>query len=80
VAYKKKFKKGKPIRSLDELIKQNWVMWGDSPRHMGFIGSMQMRTVDRLMQLGYFSYAIDVSEVEDAVQSNNQQNQQNISD
>ena len=47
-------------------------MWGDSPRHMGFIGSMQMRTVDRLMQLGYFSYAIDVSEVEDAVQSNNQ--------
>jgi hypothetical protein len=72
VAYKKKFKKGKPIRSLDELIKQKWIMWGDSPRHMGFVGSMQMRTVDRLMQLGFFSYAIDVSEVEDAVQSNNQ--------
>jgi hypothetical protein len=72
VAYKKKFKKGNPIRSLDELMKQKWVMWGDSPRHMGFVGSMQMRTVDRLMQLGYFSYAIDVSEVEDEVQSNNQ--------
>lgn len=72
MACKKKFKKGKPIRSLDELIKQKWVMWGDSPRHMGFVGSMQMRTVDRLMQLGYFSYAIDVSEVENEVQSNNQ--------
>ena len=63
MAYKKKFKKGKPIQSLDELIKQNWVMWGDSPRHMGFVGSMRMRTVNRLMQLGYFSYAIDVGEV-----------------
>jgi hypothetical protein len=72
VAYKKKFKKGNPIRSLDELMKQKWVMWGDSPRHMGFVGSMQMRTVDRLMRLGYFSYAIDVSEVENEVQSNNQ--------
>lgn len=72
MAYKKKFKKGKPICTLDELIKQKWVMWGDSPRHMGFVGSMQMRTVDRLMQLGFFSHAINVSEVEDAVQSNNQ--------
>lgn len=72
MAYKKKFKKGKPIRSLDELMKQKWVMWGDSPRHMGFVGSMQMRTVDRLMQLGYFSYAIDVREVENDIQSNNQ--------
>jgi hypothetical protein len=71
VAYKKKFKKGNPIRSLDELIKQRWVMWGDSPRHMGFVGSMQMRTVDRLLQLGYFSYAIDVSKVEDELHSNN---------
>lgn len=72
MAYKKKFKKGNPIRSLDELMKQKWVMWSDSPRHMGFVGSMQMRTVDRLMQLGYFSYAIDVREVENDIQSNNQ--------
>ena len=72
MAYKKKYAKGEPITSLDELMKQQWVMWGDRPRHMGFVGSMQMRTVFRLMQFGYFSYAIDVSEVEDAVQSNNQ--------
>ena len=72
MAYKKKFKKGKPIRSLDELIKQKWVMWGDSPRHMGFVVSMQLRTVDRLMQIGYFSYAIDVRKVENDIQSSNQ--------
>ena len=72
MAYKKKYLKGKPIRSLDELMKQKWVMWGDRPRHMGFVSSMQMYTVDKLMRLGYFSYAIDVSEVEDAVSSNNQ--------
>lgn len=71
MAYKKKFSKGKPITSLDELMKQKWVMWGDSPRHIGFVGSMQMRTVDRLMSLGYFSYAIYTSEVDNAVQSNN---------
>lgn len=61
--YKKKFHKGKPITSLDELMKQKWVMWGDRPRHIGFVGSMQIRTVERLMNLGYFTYAIDVGEV-----------------
>ena len=80
MAYKKKYAKGKPITSIDELMKQSWVMWGDSPRHMGFVGSMQLRTVERLMRLGYFCYALDVSEVEDEVHSNNQQKQQDISD
>lgn len=59
MATKRRFEKGNPITSLDELYKQEWVMWGDSPRHMGFVGSMQLRTVARLMGYGYFSYAID---------------------
>ena len=65
MAYKKKFKKGEPIRSLDELMKQHWVMWGDRPKHMGFVSSMQMSVVYRLMEFGRFSYAIDVSEVDE---------------
>ena len=80
MAYKKKYAKGNTITSLDELMKQKWVMWGDSPRHMGFVGSMQMRTVQRLMGLGYFSYAIDVREVEDEIQSNHSQQQPKVSD
>lgn len=79
MAYKKKYAKGNTITSLDELMKQKWVMWGDSPRHMGFVGSMQMRTVQRLMGLGYFSYAIDVREVEDEIQSNHSQQQPKVS-
>ena len=80
MAYKKKYAKGNTITSLDELMKQKWVMWGDSPRHMGFVGSMQMRTVHRLMGFGYFSYAIDVREVEDEIQSNHSQQQPKVSD
>lgn len=79
MAYKKQYAKGDAITSLDELMKQKWVMWGDRPRHMGFVGSMQMRTVHRLMGLGYFSYAIDVREVEDEIQSNHSQQQPKIS-
>lgn len=79
MAYKKKYAKGNTITSLDELMKQKWVMWGDSPRHMGFVGSMQMRTVQRLMGLGYFSYAIDVREVEDEIQSNHSKQQPKVS-
>ena len=73
MAYKKIFEKGERITSLDELMKQEWVMWGDAPRHMGFVGSMQMRTVDRLMKLGYFSYEIDSKKKKNGIQSNNQQ-------
>ena len=80
MAYKKKYAKGNTITSLDELMKQKWVMWGDSPRHMGFVGSMQMRTVQRLMGSGCFSYAIDVREVEDEIQSNHSQQQPKVSD
>lgn len=49
---KRKFRKGKPIRSLDELSMQQWVFLHDRPKHAGFIQSMQFRTVRMLMEMG----------------------------
>ena len=57
MSYKRKYKKGARINSLDELYHQELVYfrgWEDRPRHIGFIKSMTFRTVANLLELGLY--------------------------
>lgn len=54
----RKYEKGEPITSLDELLKQEWVMWGDGIKHISVIKNLQLNTVIRFIGLGYFRKAI----------------------
>lgn len=54
----RKYEKGEPITSLDELLKQEWVMWGDGIKHISVIKNLQLNTVIRFIELGYFRKAV----------------------
>lgn len=68
MSYKRKYKKGARINSLDELSHQQLVYfnnWGDRPKNIAFIKSMQFRTVENLLGLGlYRAEKIEDDEVE----------------
>lgn len=46
----RKFEIGKPIKTLDELLEQEWVMWGNRTTHIEVIKSLQLRFVLRLLE------------------------------
>ena len=54
----RKFTEGEPITSLDELLKQEWVMWYHNSRHIEAIKSMQLRMILRQLEIGAFKEAI----------------------
>lgn len=43
MAYKRKYRKGKQITSLDELYKQEFIYQGSQILHHGWFGSWQLR-------------------------------------
>ena len=57
---KRKYTIGEPITSFDELLSQEFVMFHGKPKHIGFIKSMQLRTVENSINRGGFHKAIKI--------------------
>lgn len=55
---KRLFEEGAPITSLDELLKQKWVMWYHQTRHIEVIKHTQLSTVLHWLDSGAFHKAI----------------------
>lgn len=54
----RKFEEGEPITSLEELLKQEWVMWYHSTKHIEVIKHTQLSTVLKWLDNGAFHKAI----------------------
>lgn len=54
----RKFEEGATITSLDELLKQNWVMWYHQTRHIEVIKHTQLSTILNWLDRGAFHKAI----------------------
>ena len=54
----RKFEEGEPITSLEELLKQKWVMWYHNTRHIEVIKHAQLSTVLKWLGNGAFHKAI----------------------
>jgi hypothetical protein len=57
MSYKRKYRKGAKIRSLDELAKQEFIYFHDKITHAGWFLSWQFRLAARYIQRGYLHYA-----------------------
>ena len=55
---KRMFTEGKPIRTLEELMKETWVMFHGHTKHIETIRSMTIRTVEMFLKNGAFKKAI----------------------
>lgn len=60
--YKRKYKKGKPITSLDEMYKQKFIYFFDKITHNGWFNSWQVRLAQSYIERGYLFVAEKVSE------------------
>jgi hypothetical protein len=65
MAYKKKYRKGAKITSLDELIKQEFVYFYDKITHNGWFCSWQFRLAYKYLKSGRLYYAERIGEDED---------------
>ena len=65
--YKKKYKKGEPIKSFNELVEQEFIYLPYGIRHRGYFMSQQAQHLYMLMQNGLLFKAekVEVTEVED---------------
>ncbi len=54
----RKFEEGEPITSLEELLKQEWVMWYHNTKHIEVIKYNQLSTVLKWLDNGAFRKAI----------------------
>lgn len=57
MAYKRKYRKGDKITSLDELSKQEFVYFFNKITHSGWFLSWQFRLATRYIQRGWLYYA-----------------------
>ena len=64
MAYKRKYRKGEKITSLDELAKQEFVYFHDKIYHYGWFASWQFRKLDLYVQGGCLYYAERIEEDE----------------
>lgn len=62
MAYKRKYKPGETIKSLDELSEQEFVYIHEKIYHSGWWASMQFRLVKRLMDDGHIRKAERIGE------------------
>lgn len=62
MAYKRKYKKGKRIKSLDELSKQEFIYFFDKITHQGWFGSWQVRLAQSYIKRGYLFRAEKVGD------------------
>ena len=57
MSYKRKYRKGAKITSLDELSKQEFIYCFDRIVHNGWFGSWQFSLARRYMERGWLFYA-----------------------
>lgn len=57
MAYKRKYRKGVKITSLDELAKQKFIYVHDKITHAGWFKSWQFSLAERYIQRGWLYYA-----------------------
>ena len=62
---KRKYHKGEPITSLDELAKQDFIYFCDKITHHGWFKSWQFSLAERYIQRGVLFYAVKNEEVTD---------------
>lgn len=62
MAYKRKYRKGEQITSLDELSKQEFIYFRHKVTHCGWFMSWQIQTTKKFMELGYLYYAEKVGD------------------
>ena len=55
---KRKFTEGEPINSIEELLKEEWVMWYGQTKHIEMFKSMPLRSVLRFLELGAIRKAV----------------------
>lgn len=55
---KRQFEAGEPIRTISELLDQEWVIWHGYTKHIEMFRSMPVRTVERFLKNGAFQKAI----------------------
>lgn len=61
--YKRKYRKGERVTSLDELVKQDFIYWRDKVVHQGWFMSWQLRMAHQCVgEKGVIYYAIRVEE------------------
>lgn len=56
--YKRKYRKGKPITSLDELEKQDFIYFLDKMTHRKWFGSWEFGLAARYIKRGMLFYAV----------------------
>lgn len=54
----RKYEVGEPITDFDELMKQEFVMWGESIRHIEFIKNLQYRLILKALENKWFNKAV----------------------
>lgn len=54
----RKFEVGEPIKTLNELLEQEWVMWGNKTTHIEVIKNLQLRFVLKALENNRFCKAI----------------------
>lgn len=64
MAYKRKYRKGEPITSLDELAKQKFIYAHDKIHHCGWFNSWQISLATRYIQNGSLYYAERIGDTE----------------
>lgn len=62
MGYKRKYQKGEPITSFDELCRQEYVYFFDKITHREWFQSWQIRLALRYIKRGYLHYAVKVGE------------------
>lgn len=54
----RKYEAGEPIKTIDELLEQEWVMWGEKTTHIEVIKNLQLRFILKLLDNNWFRKAI----------------------
>ena len=68
MGYKRKYRQGKQITSLDELVKQDFVYMHEKITHRGWFQSWQLGYVMRCLERGFLYYAVKVSETKEGAE------------
>lgn len=58
MTYKRKYKKGEIIKSLNEMMAQEFIYCGDKILHKGWFGSWQIRMAQTFIDRGFIFKAI----------------------
>ena len=58
MAYKRKYRKGEKIESLDALVGEEFVFFYDKITHSGWFGSWQLRWAKRMIDRGVLFFAV----------------------